>query len=307
MRQAPSFRAGFSLVEVMVATSILGILCFAVVKMSDSAFKAASISNSRQDLASLKMIVRDQVSCPLTLGLPSNYDFSVPVPCGGPYKLKKVSPSNAAGVLIGVSVDAERTQLGDYKIRATCVSNQLQIMVESTRKDPVTKKIPPPKDLFAGAGGNGLCSQYFTGATCPAGKVVTGVANGMPVCSAACPPGTVASFDSSGQPTCVQNGLKNFSCPDGNYVAGFDSNGGAICRNLPAGGGRYQTWHCTAGDASGVMLGDPNNGGCRNPNPKTGSCSCPPGFSPHHVNDFSMLQCPQTFYENRGMIMYECN
>lgn len=218
---------GFSLIEVLVASAVLGIIAVAIASMSGTAFQAASISNSRQDLASLKMVLREQVNCPLTLGLPVDYDFSVPVPCAGPYILKKNSPSGPVN-LGGPTTppDPERTQLGNYKIRASCVANQLQIMVESTRKDPLTKTYLPPKDIFAGAGGNGLCSQYFTGATCPPGRVVTGVANGIPVCSAAvtCPSGQVQTGMSNGVPVCAPSG----GCTGGKVQIG-ESNGLPVC------------------------------------------------------------------------------
>ena len=200
--------------------------------MSGTAFQAASISNNRQDFASLQMVIREQVSCPLTLGLPLNHDFSTPVPCAGPYKLRKVSPSNPAGVLLGVDEDAERTKLGSYKIRASCVSNQLQVMVESTKKDPITRQLMPPRDLFAGAGGNGLCSQFFTGETCPAGQVVTGIANGIPVCSASCPAGEIQTGTNGGVPVCSPSG-----CPVGQALVGRIGGlqGGApVCSNSPA-------------------------------------------------------------------------
>ena len=111
--------SGFSLVEVIVASAILGIIGLAISSMSGTAFKAASISNSRQDLASLKMVIREQVSCPLTLGLPIDYDFSVPVACAGPYKLRKVSSSSPTGVLLGADEGPERTRLRGHALEIT--------------------------------------------------------------------------------------------------------------------------------------------------------------------------------------------
>lgn len=219
-------KSGFSLIEILTASSIIGLLGYGLTRMSGTAFQAASISNNSQDLASLKMVIREQVSCPLTLGLPANYDFSVPVACGGPYLLRKAAPSGSVQLGTSIAGDPERTLIGNYKVRATCSGNQLQIMVESTRLDPLTKTILPPRNLFAGAGGSGLCSQYFTGATCPAGKVVTGVANGVPVCSAvaSCPTGQVQTGVSNGVPVCANSG----GCPSGQVQTGT-SNGLPVC------------------------------------------------------------------------------
>jgi hypothetical protein len=123
----------------------------------------------------------------------------------------------------------------------------------------------------------------------------------------------VTSLESRASNLESYNSNSNQVCPAGQFIAGFNSNGSPNCMNLPAGGGRYQTYLCTQANTSGVKPGDPYNGGCRIPNPKTGGCSCPPGFSPAHVNDFdqpapgNVNGCPQTVYENRGMVMYECN
>jgi hypothetical protein len=92
-------------------------------------------------------------------------------------------------------------------------------MVESIRKDPITKTILPPKDLFLGAGGNGLCSQYFTGATCPTGQVVIGSANGIPVCSVAnigVPAGAVMAFGLAACPP----GWETYAPAAGRVIAG---------------------------------------------------------------------------------------
>lgn len=49
---------------------------------------------------------------------------------------------------------------------------------------------------------------------------------------------------------------------------------------------------------------------CRKANPATGSCSCPAGYSEYSMSDFnSPVNAPcgsQTFYENKGMILYMC-
>lgn len=211
--------SGLTLVEVLTASSILGILGYGVARMSGTAFQAASLSNNKQDLASLKMVVREQVNCTKTLGLPDNYDFSVPAPCAGPYLLRK-----NGNVLLGTSIsgDSERTLIGDYKVRATCRSNQLDVMVQSTRIDPLTKVILPPRNLFSGSGGIGLCSQYFTGVACPTGQIQTGVSNGVPVCanSGGCPRGQVQTGTSNGLPVCTVPQ----ACNPPYYQVGFSNN-----------------------------------------------------------------------------------
>ena len=200
--------SGFTLVEVLTASSILGILGYGVARMSGTAFQAASLSNNKQDLASLKMVVREQINCAKTLGLPDNYDFSVPAPCAGPYLLRK-----NGNVLLGTSIsgDSERTLIGDYKVRATCRSNQLDVMVQSTRIDPLTKVILPPRNLFSGSGGIGLCSHYFTGVACPTGQVLTGTSNGLPVCtvSQACNPPYYQVGISNNLPVCIPEPTPN--------------------------------------------------------------------------------------------------
>lgn len=68
-------------------------------------------------------------------------------------------------------------------------------------------------------------------------------------------------------------------------------------------GGVYQTYIC---DTSGNHHSQGT--GCRLPNKKTGSCTCPAGYSPVHLNDFDspVGRCPQQYYENRGMISFGC-
>lgn len=68
-------------------------------------------------------------------------------------------------------------------------------------------------------------------------------------------------------------------------------------------GGVYQMYIC---DTSGNHHSQGT--GCRLPNKKTGSCTCPAGYSPVHLNDFDspVGRCPQQYYENRGMISFGC-
>ena len=69
------------------------------------------------------------------------------------------------------------------------------------------------------------------------------------------------------------------------------------------GAGSYQLHLCYLGTFYPSGSSD-----CRLPNPYTGSCSCLPGYTAYHSNDFDipLHSCPQTYYENAGMIEYSC-
>ncbi len=91
------------------------------------------------------------------------------------------------------------------------------------------------------------------------------------------------------------------SCSIGEAMTGLEPDGTPICSRLF--GGNYQTRVC---DTMGVMHLIGPGGGCRRINPLTGSCGCPPGFTPYLTDDFNSGSCPQEQFEARGMLGYTC-
>ncbi|MEI8026669.1 MAG: prepilin-type N-terminal cleavage/methylation domain-containing protein [Pseudomonadota bacterium] len=164
---------GFSLVEALVAMFILGVIGVGISQMSELGFKSAASAGIRQDLQTLKMTIRDQLSCEKTLNLPDGYDTSVPVPCTGSKLTLKKPDGNAFG-----------NPLGSLTWSASCVANKIKVMVSSKRSDPLTGQPFVTRDLFNGIA-EGLCSSYFTGFACKAGDTVIGIAGSTPVCGKA--------------------------------------------------------------------------------------------------------------------------
>jgi len=96
--------------------------------------------------------------------------------------------------------------------------------------------------------------------------------------------------------------------PQGTLDVENGSNTATIVQNgkqLYPFGGMFQEWLC---DTSNVFHADASGGGCRIPNQTTGTCTCPAGYSAIQIDDFNSPnnQCPQAYYEFRGMIQYYC-
>lgn len=79
-----------------------------------------------------------------------------------------------------------------------------------------------------------------------------------------------------------------------------DQKGGA-CLNGVGGLGGFGGFYEISGDWS-----------CYNPNPYTGRCTCPTGFTSFMINDFILTCAPNTFYYKPppggycGVVMYQC-
>lgn len=113
----------------------------------------------------------------------------------------------------------------------------------------------PSSQYFAGldSSNNPICRPYPTN-TCPTNQYVTKVnSDGTVDCaalptsaSASCPSGQVIQSVTGGIPTCVVNGgagdLKGKSCPTGQAITGFASDGSLLCG--AAGGGSESPINC---------------------------------------------------------------
>jgi prepilin-type N-terminal cleavage/methylation domain-containing protein len=251
---------GFSLVESLVSMFILGIVGLGISSMSDLGFKSAASAGLRQDFETLKWTIREQLSCTETLGLPADYNPSVPVPCTGSELTLKKHKGKEFG-----------NPIGSLKWSASCVSDRIQIMITSKKNDPITKKPFGPKDLFEGMA-DGLCSNYFTGSSCSKpGETVIGTAGTTPVCGKAPVPvdppeyyvQTVVGSPETGE-SCAGTHVPSIAeCPDGwiavscGYRLSKWSNKGTYDSNAPDANSSVGTKRCatTAG-------GRPGKSGC---------------------------------------------
>jgi len=68
----------FSLIEMMVAVAIIGILAMVIASMTTSAFKATKSSKIRLDIQDIKRKITKSLSCQNTF---STFGVARPIPC----------------------------------------------------------------------------------------------------------------------------------------------------------------------------------------------------------------------------------
>jgi len=81
---------------------------------------------------------------------------------------------------------------------------------------------------------------------------------------------------------------KTMTCASGFYLQGIDQNGQLICQQLPA---STPTTALSPKDGGSYQL-RPDMSTCRVLNPQTNACSCPTGYSPIAVSEFSNVGNP---------------
>ncbi|NRA67199.1 MAG: hypothetical protein HRU19_22135 [Pseudobacteriovorax sp.] len=155
--------SGMSLISVMIATAILGVIVVAFMRMTTNTMKSTKSSQLKDDLVSMRRVIRDRVDCQQTL---------TPAVCGANFFGLRDRDGNLLGV---ANLGAMR--LGEFHYRASC--DNVSMTIEFSRladannfaRDPLNNRelswrnlFPTGdvgcRDFFAGAG-PGACGQPF--------------------------------------------------------------------------------------------------------------------------------------------------
>ncbi len=217
-RQDPN-QLGMSLIEVLVAVALVGIIALAVAKVTTDGLKGAKSVEVRQDLTVVKSTLSSTLDCRETLQVGPG--STLPVACPSPLVLKRR----------GGAEIAPSSKLGGWTITPTCSGGELLIGVTKPGNDALTGQsfsartangVLLATDVFAGA--SDFCREYLDGAaascTDPAYPIYHGVnRNGANCCQ----------LRTSSQTTGPTSAAVR--CAPSEYVAG----GGAACETVTTG------------------------------------------------------------------------
>ena len=192
---------GMSIVEVIVAIGLLGLLSAGLMKFFGMASKSAQSSSRLVDRQSLQANFLQNLNCQKTLGLATPTSV---IPCSGTFAATRADGTPFPN------------PLGQWKHRTSCVGNALLVEVENVKPDPLIGPVPW-QDLYKGT--SAFCRNNFAGSPCTPPDMVIGMAGPVPVCggwpsgsycivqsqTAGCPAG-FAAVDPSGTPGGQANG-----------------------------------------------------------------------------------------------------
>jgi type II secretory pathway pseudopilin PulG len=222
---------GMSLVAVLVALGMLGILIVGFSKWFTSSLKGVGSIELRQSISNLQQSVKTRLDCSATLGVTGS--SSLPLTCSD---YSNVAIKDKGGNVIST--------MGAWSISATCNNNVLIVKATASGNDPLTGKAKSQTttgpgttvstDLFGGTGQ--FCGSYFSGnssgscatpfCTKQVGTFATSIGNLTKTTTTGCGALTIQP----GQTNTHYSG--SATCPAGYYAVG----GGAHCQVPPAGG-----------------------------------------------------------------------
>jgi hypothetical protein len=198
---------GSSLIGVLMAAGLMGVVSLAVLNTQNFSFKAGKTSELRDENLGNKRILRSKLDCSKTL---------TSITCGsGFFPLRDKNDA-----IIGTA-DLGAWKLGNFHIRGQCNGSTLSIQTArlatdgTFAKDPLTGKAGGWTDLFSP--GDLDCASFFNpsaGIDCPAGQLVSGL-------------------NADGTPRCKNLLASVGQCSSGTYMAGFDGSGNKVCATLP--------------------------------------------------------------------------
>ena len=199
-------QSGFSLVSVLVAAGLIGLVAAAMSKLFTNSMKATQSTERRMDIKVLAKNFLENVDCGQTLNSPSFTDDTFqPIVCGS---RRNVRLRRKDGSLFP-------REMGGFEIRAGCRNDSVRVFAK--KKDALHNR-DEFVDVFGGT--SGLCYHYFAAlSVCPPGEGVIGQAGAIPVCGSLGNPNNVVTRENRGgrggaeivQVFCLPNELR-LSC-----------------------------------------------------------------------------------------------
>lgn len=157
IRRRWASQRGFSLIAVIVAAGLLGIVAVAFNQVQRNAFQGLKGSDTKLELTIIRKRVLDNISCTQTLGIQPT--TNLPVAC--PAQTVVMRRENGAALF-------PSNRVGQWAVQARCSQGGLTVRVNRKGKDPLTKKdykdltyqgVKISQDLFGGT--YPVCQKYL--------------------------------------------------------------------------------------------------------------------------------------------------
>ncbi|NRA69364.1 MAG: prepilin-type N-terminal cleavage/methylation domain-containing protein [Pseudobacteriovorax sp.] len=156
-------KSGFSLVGVLIAVGIMGIIATALMRMQSNSFRNAKSLELRTDLEALKKELIENLDCSNTL------PDDPAVACTTP-RFVDIVRSN--GDVFLANGGATGTKMGAYNLRAICNANQSRLVIQAQQtddngipvRDPIKKRVLGFREVFRNLN---LCTSSFSGPATP--------------------------------------------------------------------------------------------------------------------------------------------
>jgi|NOAtaT_7_FD_contig_21_3855916_length_1147_multi_9_in_0_out_0_1 hypothetical protein len=208
-RRIRSSQEGVTIVEVLVALGILGVVAVGLGRLMNNSMTAQRSVELRSDVEDLRRFIQTNLSCAKTFdSFPSR-----PVNCSGNIALRRENGS--------IIVASGGQALGNWTLTARCenIGGQSGLSIYATRPapgggfllDPLTRRPydtnHPTSALYAPA--VRPCGSFFTaaGSACPSGQALLAWAGTSPICLPdSCGPNQREVARIGNVPTCVNVG-----------------------------------------------------------------------------------------------------